>query len=265
MNNMLKEKEKAEEALKKARKELKSIRVKSNVGVRVIKKGKSLQCYVRDSSKKSMYRYVSGKEKDEAINIVRKSYYEKAEQVASKELKLINALINLLEKNSIENIHKKIGECKSQLVDPVIVSDEKFIEEWLGVEYRGKTFEESNLEIYTEKGERVRSKSEKIIADKLLKEKVPYRYEYPLEIPAWGKVYPDFTILDVENKRNIIFEHFGLMDDMDYANNAIAKIQMYANAGYVLGDNFFMTLETSQRPLDSRVLDGVVKQLKSKI
>ena len=126
----------------------------------------------------------------------------------------------------------------------------------------GIPFEENAPEIYTDRGERVRSKSEKIIADKLYRENIPYRYEYPLEIPYVGTIYPDFTILDEVNRRNIIFEHFGLMNDESYANNAIFKLQTYAREGYILGDNLFVTMETSERPLDSRMVDGIIKQIK---
>lgn len=46
-----------------------------------------------------------------------------------------------------------------------------------------------------ETDERVRSKSEVIIADILNQEGIPYRYECPLQLKGWGKVYPDFTVL----------------------------------------------------------------------
>ena len=140
---------------------------------------------------------------------------------------------------------------------------EQFIEAWNREEYTGKPFNENSPEFYTDRGERVRSKSEKIIADKLFREGIPYRYEYPLELPGWGVVYPDFTILDAENRRNLIYEHFGMMDDENYSSNAIAKVQRYASAGYYIGDNFFITMESSRNPLDSRTLDGIVQQLKS--
>ena len=52
------------------------------------------------------------------------------------------------------------------------------------------------------------------------------------------------------------------MDNEEYANNAISKIQLYAREGYVLGDNFFCTMETSAKPFDSRMLDGIIMQIK---
>ena len=53
-----------------------------------------------------------------------------------------------------------------------------------------------------------------------------------------------------------------MMDDGSYSNNAIAKLRQYANIGYILGDNLFITMETSERPFDSRMLDGIIKHIK---
>ena len=68
--------------------------------------------------------------------------------------------------------------------------------------YQGKGFgEEDNTEYYTYKGERVRSKSEMIIANELFRNNIPYKYELPIELENWNKkvtIYPDFTVL---NKR----------------------------------------------------------------
>ena len=66
---------------------------------------------------------------------------------------------------------------------------------------------------YTSKGERVRSKSEVIIADVLNREGVPYRYEYPIYIKGIGKIYPDFTVLNIGIRKEMIWDHFGMMDD----------------------------------------------------
>ena len=143
------------------------------------------------------------------------------------------------------------------------LSDEQYRALWEQCEYEGKGFDEYAAEIYTERGERVRSKSEKIIADKLYRENIAYRYEYPLNLSNGVVVYPDFTILVEIRRRNIIFEHFGMMDDERYANNAIEKLRMYANSGYHLGDNLFVTMETSTKPFDSRMLDGIIEQIKS--
>ena len=189
-------------------------------------------------------------------------YYDKIHKNAIKRLKILDKLEKSLKAYSVEIVYEKMGKGKQKLIEPVIMPREQYREMWLNEEYQGKPFYEDNLDIRTDRGERGRSKSEKIIADKMYREDIAYRYEYPLEIPGWGTIYPDFTILDEENRRNLIYEHFGMMDDEEYANNAIAKLQLYADAGYFVGDNLFMTMETSKKPLASEVLDGIVKQIK---
>ena len=112
-----------------------------------------------------------------------------------------------------------------------------------------------------EKGEPIDPQWE-FLEDKLLKEDIPYRYEYPIQLRGFGAVYPDFTIFGVNSKTNIILEHFGMMDDPEYLDRAIHKIQQYQLNGYVMGKTFFMTMESENNPFDSRVLDGIIEQLK---
>lgn len=122
-------------------------------------------------------------------------------------------------------------------------------------------FEENAPEIYTEKGERVRSKSEKIIADKLFLLGIPYRYECPLHLSDRLVVYPDFTILRVAERKELYWEHFGMMDDADYVENVMLKISSYEKNGVFLGIDLFATFETSRKPLNARALDVMLKEL----
>lgn len=67
--------------------------------------------------------------------------------------------------------------------------------EWYKEEYLGKEFKEGMPVILTEKGERVRSKSEKILADYFYRKNILYKYEKTLYLKGYGTVYPDFTFL----------------------------------------------------------------------
>lgn len=80
-----------------------------------------------------------------------------------------------------------------------------------------------SIEILTEKGESVKSKSEKIIADKLNMMNVPYCYEGPLYMKGYGHVKPDFKVVNVATRKEYYWEHFGLMSDEEYAKKAIKK------------------------------------------
>ena len=92
----------------------------------------------------------------------------------------------------------------------------------------------------TARGEKVRSKSEAIIADTLYKYGICYFYE-----PAFNgwSVLPDFYIRDNISGRSIIWEHFGMTDETDYEQKCFQKIVFYAKNGFILGDNLIITEE----------------------
>ena len=71
-------------------------------------------------------------------------------------------------------------------------------------------------------------------------------------------VYPDFTIYDVRNNRLVYYEHFGMMDDSHYVNNAIRKHNEYLKHG--LGNDLIITFESSQKPLDLEAVEAQVKK-----
>ncbi|MCR5737945.1 MAG: hypothetical protein K6G64_09870 [Eubacterium sp.] len=259
-NEIRYEKERTERIRKRAEIELMRLGKVEAKNIWVTKKHSTLQFYEREHDK---YRYIPSNQTEEAIKSVKYEYYDRIYKNAIKREKILDKLEEGLKAYSIDSVYEKMGRGKQKLIEPLSMTREQYREMWLNEEYQGKTFYEDNLEIRTDRGERVRSKSEKIIADKLYREGIAYRYEYPLEIPGWGTIYPDFTILDEENRRNLIYEHFGMMDNEEYANNAIAKLQLYAEAGYILGDDLFITMETSTKPFDSRMLDGIIKQIKN--
>lgn len=261
-NELKLEKQKAERMLKKVNEQLKHIKP-DKAKIKVLSRGNSSEFYIKESERDGLYgRYLPQSEKERAENIVKAEYYNKLKKVLEKRITIIIKSINNLSNTNSFEVYKKLGKGKQSIVEPIEISDKQYREKWEKCEYVGKGFKEDSTEIYTDKGERVRSKSEKIIADKLYRENIAYRYEYPLNIPYVGILYPDFTILDEKNRRNIIYEHFGLMDNEEYVNNAISKLQFYASAGYILGDNLFITMETSEKPLDSRMIDGIIMQIK---
>jgi hypothetical protein len=110
----------------------------------------------------------------------------------------------------------------------------------------------------------VRSKSEIIIADLLDEYEIPFLYEKPVKFTNGTTVHPDFTILDAANKREIIWEHFGMMDDIEYRNNAFGKIRLYESNGFYLGVNFIYTFETVKYPINSRSLRNMLITFQSR-
>lgn len=113
----------------------------------------------------------------------------------------------------------------------------------------------------TMRGDVVRSKSEVIIADRLFKAGIPYRYEviFPMKFEDLTYVYPDFQILKTSTKEVFFWEHLGMMDDPKYANGQIKKISGYARSGYTLGKSLILTFESKERPLDTFCVDGLIE------
>lgn len=149
---------------------------------------------------------------------------------------------------------------------PLFPSAEEFVSTWESVRYRGKSMEGACLQANC--GIKVRSKSEMIIADALASARVPFRYEYPCWL-NWGgeggverrvKVYPDFTCLNVRTRREYVWEHFGMMDDSNYSQEAIGKLEAFENSGFVFGENFMYTMETRKNPLNSQKVQKLIER-----
>ena len=79
---------------------------------------------------------------------------------------------------------------------------------------------------------------------------------------ANGKViYPDFTVLKVSERKVIYWEHRGMMDDREYARNAVNRIKSYNKNGVFLGENLILTEETSTDPLGTDEIETVISRL----
>ena len=92
-----------------------------------------------------------------------------------------------------------------------------------------------------------------------------FRYEYPLKLrrPSGDIVtfYPDFLCLNVINRSEFYWEHFGRMDDTDYSNNAAGKLRLYTENGIIAGRNLIITMETQNEPLTTRLVEKIIKEL----
>ncbi len=226
--------------------------------------------YWRKSASDRFGTYLPKNKSSLAALLAQKDYDQKIFAAAEKERKLITHCLSELKE--IDRIHfeivagifRSLSRHRQELIVPFIPTDEMFIRQWRSVSYEGKPFDEDQQVLLTERGERVRSKSEVIIANYLEKEGIPYRYEYPLNLKGFGRVYPDFTILDVKNRRVVYWEHLGLMDNAEYADNAIRKITAYIRNGIIPGDSLLLTYETRNCPLSSHDMKILLAQIMKK-
>lgn len=206
-------------------------------------------------------KYLSVKDKTLAKSLIQKSYNQKILKAAIDEKRMLVNLIENYPKTIAEEIYSSLSKDRQQLISPIIIPDDEYIKIWESKPFTPKPFEHGDPEYYSNKGERVRSKSEKIIADRLFARNVPYRYECPLDVPELGVIHPDFTILNIYKRKEVYLEHCGMMGDPGYVNKLIRRNNCYSKAGIILGDRLFMSFESDKYPLDTRALDNLIDQI----
>jgi ATP-dependent DNA helicase RecQ len=80
----------------------------------------------------------------------------------------------------------------------------------------------------TVKGDRVRSKSEVIIANLLAQNGISYEYEKKLEYEKGKWIEPDFTIT-LPDGRELYWEHLGMLGVESYDKRWLEKQDIYDN------------------------------------
>ncbi|MBQ9766209.1 MAG: hypothetical protein IJW18_08435 [Lachnospiraceae bacterium] len=211
--------------------------------------------YHRHNDKNSSkYTYIKKSDKDLAVRLAQKDYDERIIDCAKKEVLAIDRYIKDCPMQNVEQIYETLHKSRQILITPIQETTEQFVNRWQNIKYQGKKIDADIPEIYTARNERVRSKSEAIIADILNSKGIPYRYEYPLELSGGKTYYPDFTLLNVHTREEVYWEHLGMMGDNSYAEKAIQKIATYIQNGIFPGKNLILTYETEKVPLNQRIV-----------
>lgn len=231
-----------------AQNRLKNCRVKGTLNTRMVR-GK-LRYYNRISAKKSVYLSEGDPTIDKLAN---KDYCERLIRRATEENRWIDDLIIRIPNELPEEIYAKNNK-RRELIDPIVQTDEEFINEWLSVSYYRKQIN-SETAVLTERGDYVRSKSEALIANTLYRLGIPYRYEYPIHLKNGITIFADFTILDVKNRRELIFEHFGMMDMLEYVEEFVRKIKAYGEDGIFIGDRLIVSFENATQRVDIKLIE----------
>ena len=192
--------------------------------------------------------------------LAHKKYYEKVLKAGERELEAIDSLMRKgCDPEEIREIHARFPEETRTFLQPVDLTDREYATEWQKCEWEHKEFREDMPLLLTEKGERVRSKSEILIANALAERGIPYRYEYPLKLRGMT-IHPDFTILRTSHREVWYWEHLGMMDRLDYGNEALERIEAYERAGIYPGKKLILTHETIRKPLNSAIIEEVISE-----
>ncbi len=219
-------------------------------------------CYdaIEDGKCKRNAVYIRKQDMSLAKALAQKSYDKKVLRWAAQCHEHLNALLEIYQDHALDKFYEEMSEARKQLVTPIEESRQGMLARWNQMQYEGKGFAEDAPQIFTEKGERVRSKSEKILADKFLMKGIPYKYECPLKLNGYGTIYPDFTLLNVHSGALYYWEHFGMMDNAEYVEKAMKKIETYAQNGVFAGKQLLLTFETKKNGLNIHTVEALLQE-----
>lgn len=228
--------------------------------LRVATKSGGYQYYQKIKPYDSTGKYLSKKEKKLISQLAQKDYDQRLLPVLEKKLKIIDRFLKGWEPDEVFNVYDQLSAPRQQLVTPVCLNDEDYVKQWLSTSYQGLGFRDGEPEYYTEKHERVRSKSEIIIANTLKSHNIPYRYEYPVFEDGVLIAAPDFNCLNVRTRKEYYWEHLGMMGDEVYVNRNIRKIEKYTLAKGFDESRLILTFETDKHPLNTKIIEAKIRR-----
>lgn len=228
----------------------------------------NLQYYHRKEATDPHGIYIKKSETKFIKQLAQKEYAKKIYAKAMIERDKLKKYLANYNPDVLTNIYHTITTPKQQFVTPYILSDEEYIAQWKAKKLREKEQygKDDLLEvpeeqaIITEQGERVRSKSEKILADKFNMLNIPYVYECPLYVKGYGYIRPDFIVLNVRTREEYFWEHLGLMDDKEYSKKAVLKIESYERNQIYPGKKLLLTYEMDKHPLNMKIVEGLIEE-----
>lgn len=228
--------------------------------IHIIKNKGTAQYYLRANTYDKAGKYITKDNIELIKTMLQKEYDTKVLALVESELSLLE---KILEKSSskydkIEKWYLSQTKETQGLVNTIECFDNNYIEIWQSKSYVGKSIPEYTPDFITNKGEHVRSKSEVNIANALYRAGIPYKYECPIKLHNGMLIYPDFTLLNADNRKEMYWEHRGMMDDREYAKNSVARIKDYQKSGIYLGDRLIITEETSSNPLGTVEINNVI-------
>lgn len=204
--------------------------------------------------------YISKDKKNLASQLAQKTYDEKIVRYADRIVPQLDRLLKTFEDDRIEKIYIAEHLERQKLIKPIEPTYEQKLAEWLSRPYTGKAFNDDAMVILTNSGKRVRSKSEKIMADYFESLGIIYKYECPLQLKPYGTIYPDFTFLSKRTGKEIYWEHEGMLDNPEYARTAVQKIELYEKNDIFPGENLILTFESSSAVLNTEILKNLTKR-----
>lgn len=193
-----------------------------------------------------------------AEQLVKRKYLESRLRKFKQEEKRIDIYLKQYSLDEFSSYHVEEHPELQKLLSGVYVPLKQELDEWVNASYTNNPKEPQKLIHKTIPGILVRSKSEALIINALFGHKIPFRYECLLQIQNVS-IYPDFTIRHPVTGEVYYWEHFGMMDNENYAHNVYSKLQLYQSVGIIPSMQLLTTFETRQNPLDYEYVELLIQ------
>lgn len=199
--------------------------------------------------------------------LVLRSYLEKVIRSANQELNARTRYRKNRPSVKIEDIYDTLSLHRQELIQPIVPSTQQRIQNWLNQPYplRNTIPIGDSFPTGVPSCPYVRSKSEIWEVQGMDREGLVFLYEFPLTlIDRRGRkktIYPDFTILNLNDFTVIYWEHFGKMDSVNYLSDFKDKQELYAYNG-IFGSRLYQTFEFSGRPLTMTEVNATIADIK---
>ena len=204
--------------------------------------------------------YIHKKNQTLAEQLAAKKYLVLLKNDLQQELEAIEAYLKK-HQSSLGQAERLLVEPSEyqKLLSPYFKPNSQELLEWQNSPFEQNTKYKENLIIKTSSGRYVRSKSEALIEMALYRKQIPFRYECALQLGKWI-IYPDFTIRHPNTGEIYYWEHFGKMDDTEYAEKAFLKLERYNAHRIVPSIQLITTFETRDNPLGPETVDKLIEQ-----
>ncbi len=217
----------------------------------------------KGTDKKRLLNMRNRSDRSLATAIAQRGYDAKVLRAAEAELRALKVLAKCYEAGLAEDVYEKMCEGRQRIVRPIRLTDEQYAIRWQAQEYTPKKPHPDARLFSTERGEKVNSKTEMMIANRMHYRGLHYHYEMPVELTghiSGGRytAHPDFTVLNKRTRRTYLWEHLGRIDDPEYLTANAERLIDYQHAGIVPGEKLILTFETKNSPMMPETIDEVI-------
>ncbi|MCQ2412558.1 MAG: hypothetical protein MJ057_06330 [Sphaerochaetaceae bacterium] len=229
--------------------------------LRIEKRMSRILFFHRQNGSDKRGKYIKKENVAFAIQLAQQDYEKKVLSAVKKTEAVIKTCIKQLAQCTFpDEIYNGLSKERRELVTPVD-SDDAFVRAWLGRHTYSPGYFDKDMPYYeTDRGDRVRSKTEQMMANMFRASGIAYVVE-PV-VKTKGKVRrPDFLVLNRRTRQEFYIEHMGMMDDPAYVAENMQKVREYEDVGIYQGKNLILMFSDLKHPIDSRRVKRMIDRV----